>query len=309
MISYKLQVLILTLSVAITSYSPAIYIKEKNPYPIDFSFFYPLHHQGKINTKELNECSGILCSQNNPGNYIWAINDGGDLPRIFLLNKKAELQCTYFLNGAKNHDWEELAGYLDSSTYTLWIGDLGTNTNKRTWVNLLTFTEPLYSFQKTDTLKNFTTYYVKYPDKIRNTEAFVIDQQTKELYFFSKEADSSVVFSISIQELQSNDSSTLHLLYKLPIPYVTGASLSADGLALLLKNYSDVYYFRLGKLRLKNMSDAQICRIDYTREPQGESISWAWGNQGFYTLSEQTSNFITPMLCYYKRNLPSPKTH
>ncbi|MBB78727.1 MAG: hypothetical protein CL844_06965 [Crocinitomicaceae bacterium] len=73
---------------------------------------------------QLNEISGIEIINDT---IFVAINDSGNEPILFLLNKEAKILKTVKINGAENNDWEDLAADEEH----IYIGDFGNNLNKR----------------------------------------------------------------------------------------------------------------------------------------------------------------------------------
>lgn len=73
---------------------------------------------------KLKEISGLELL--NDTTFV-ALNDGGNGNELFLLNLKGKIIKKVEIEGAKNHDWEDLA----SDKKYIYIADLGNNYNKR----------------------------------------------------------------------------------------------------------------------------------------------------------------------------------
>ena len=73
----------------------------------------------------LKEISGTETTKQS--NLIWILNDGGNKPRLYGLNKDGVIITELKIN-AKNNDWEDLTSDKQGSLY---IGDFGNNLNKR----------------------------------------------------------------------------------------------------------------------------------------------------------------------------------
>lgn len=84
----------------------------------------------------LGELSGMALSQRHPG-VLWGLNDSGNEPRLYAFDAQGKLLGDHLIEGAQNVDWEDLA--LDGST--LYIADLGNNSNKRKDLTLYVVTE------------------------------------------------------------------------------------------------------------------------------------------------------------------------
>lgn len=74
--------------------------------------------------KKLAEISGITYLENK----IYAINDSGNKSEVYILDENDfDIDSSARINGAKNHDWEEICSYNN----TLYIGDFGNNSGSR----------------------------------------------------------------------------------------------------------------------------------------------------------------------------------
>ena len=71
----------------------------------------------------INESSGLAIW----GKHLWTLNDSGNGPSIFKLDKNGNELGSYRIANTKNYDWESLASDDDF----LYIGDIGNNFNRR----------------------------------------------------------------------------------------------------------------------------------------------------------------------------------
>ena len=62
----------------------------------------------EMKDKKLKEVSGVASSVSNKG-LLWAHNDSGNSPEVYLLNEKLEVVATCNLDGIENRDWEDIA--------------------------------------------------------------------------------------------------------------------------------------------------------------------------------------------------------
>ena len=75
--------------------------------------------------KTLEEVSGT--EKTSKSKLIWMLNDSGNKPVLYGLNKKGNIKQTVKVK-AKNNDWEDLTTDQDGNLY---IGDFGNNHNNR----------------------------------------------------------------------------------------------------------------------------------------------------------------------------------
>jgi hypothetical protein len=63
---------------------------------------------GDIQTSDIQESSGIVASRAH-ASALWTHNDSGGEPKIYLISTTGEGMGTYYLEGAQNRDWEDIA--------------------------------------------------------------------------------------------------------------------------------------------------------------------------------------------------------
>ncbi|NMH87261.1 hypothetical protein HHX25_07075 [Flavivirga sp. Y03] len=229
--------------------------------------------------KTLDEVSGIETVPNS--DLLWMLNDGGNVSKIYGLNKKGTIKKELKIN-AKNHDWEDLASDKKGNLY---IGDFGNNENKRKNLAILKVS--------TETLKNSKKAKVeRISFKYSNQKKF--PPKKKKLHFdceaFFHYNDSLYLFTKS--RVKNNFGKTY--LYKIPAKkgnhvaqlvstfsscddvhcWVTSADISNDGKQMVLLTQKSFLVFTdfksddffSGKLRtynFKNISQKEsICFKD-----------------------------------------------
>lgn len=89
-------------------------------------------YQSKFVTidKKLFEISGIEFDKS--GN-LWAINDGGDAPTLYHVERTGKIKRKVTVTNAKNIDWEDMT---QDDFGHFFLGDFGNNSNTRKWLTI-----------------------------------------------------------------------------------------------------------------------------------------------------------------------------
>ncbi|NNL16819.1 MAG: hypothetical protein HKO81_09290 [Flavobacteriaceae bacterium] len=133
----------------------------------------------------LREASG---AQKTIGSdLIWMINDAGNSPELFGLNKKGKIKKVIKIK-SENNDWEDLAS---DDKGNLYIGDFGNNKNNRTDLTILKIKKEDLSSSKPVDAEMISFYYPdqdKFPPKkkkrVFDCESFFFLNDS--LYLFTK---------------------------------------------------------------------------------------------------------------------------
>ncbi len=140
----------------------------------------------------------------------------------------------------------------------------------------------------------------KYPDKAKDSEAFVVDPRTGEMYFFHKSLTGGPIeIYRAPANLAGGSTTTLTKVGTLDLPSgslahaVTSADISPDGNSIAVRTY--------GAVRLWSRDADQTflaalattpCTGPVPSEVQGESIGFRPDGKGYYTIGEATSSAI-----------------
>ena len=245
----------------------------------------------RLQDKKLDEISGVGCSKKNP-HLLWMHNDSGDGSYVFGINDSTGKLAVTLNYSRVVKDCEDMAmDYKDNSIY---IGDIGDNNAKRKYIAVYKMREPglAHANKKQQVAINATVLYLKYPDGPRDAETLMIDPVDKVLYIVSKREDSVGVYTAPLN-FKSNDTITLKRMCRLHFngfgfgKWITAGDISADGSQILLKNYTNVYYWK----RKNNEPVWQTMlrkpvELPYTMEKQGEAICFTPNGEGYFTTSE-----------------------
>lgn len=257
---------------------------------------------GTVSAGRLDENSGLAVSRVH-ARIVYGQNDHGDSNRVFALDPMSgDLKATLTIDGAHNHDWEDLCvgpcgqGLSGSCLY---IGDIGSG-NKQLPRTIYKVREP--STIEDSTLPVLDTYTFTWAED--DAESLMIDP-SGDLYIISKVHGGDALFaklprsgwsSAHPVHVGVHDSVRLGLRTSHNDPQ--GADLSPDGRYLLVKTEESVvvyefsaaqdYVSELGQLRPRVVTT-------YVRRPSGESVAWTGASDGFYTLPEGQN----PVFNYY----------
>lgn len=260
---------------------------------------------GAIENDRLREISGIAASWRNPG-ILWVHNDSGDRNRIYAIDGRGRHRGTFTLVGARARDWEDIAvgpGPAPGASY-IYVADIGDNDNKFPAVHVYRVREPALP----DTLApgKFRLLQVDrltftYPDRPRDAETLMIDPLSGDLYIVTKREKQVRVYRAAAP-ITPGEQQELVLAAKLPFRYAVAGDISRDGRKILIKSYSEIYYWQ--RRRPEPLAQAlrrPPQRVPYVPEPQGEAVCWDPDGAGYYTTSEER-NGIPAHLFYYPWN-------
>jgi hypothetical protein len=255
---------------------------------------------GKLNTKEMNEISGIAASGIMPDIY-YVHNDSGDTSRFFAISPDGKLKSTIYYPGDpkfKKHlgviDCEDIAdgpGPLKNKSY-LYLGDIGDNSAVRHYLTIYRMEENAAWLNNATATADAVPLHLKYPDGPRDAETLMIDPIEKLIYIVSKRQDSVSVYTTPLS-YKPNDTVTLTRRCKLfftglkVFKWITAGDISKDGSQIVLKSYEKVYYWkRNGKEPVWKTMQTKPEEPLYVPEKQGEAIGFTLDGKGYYTTSE-----------------------
>jgi hypothetical protein len=292
-------------------FSATLFLTCSSKRIFDHDYFQIGISQGIIDNSEINEASGLASSKNYPSMF-WTHNDSGDKPRIFLITDKAKYRATFYLQGIKNRDWEEIAqgpGPVESKSY-LYIGEIGDNLGLHNYKYIYRIEEPDFSPEESTALIDTVDHGIdsikfSLSDGARDTEAFLVDPTTKNIYIFSKREKKEVNLYVLPYPQSTEKPIIAKFLMHIPFTQITAADISVDGKEVLIKNYQHIYYWKKnGNESLEDLLKKEPAHLPYAEEPQGEAIAFDRNGKGYYTLSEE-SKAKKPHLMFYKRISPN----
>jgi len=265
--------------------------------PNEKSLFEKGVAHGTNKNGKLEEASGLVESARQPG-YFWVINDSGNPADIFLIDKQAKTKKVFHLTNIENRDWEDITISTEGNTSYLYIADIGDNNARYTYKYIYKIKEP--SIEDDELISHVDKLTVKLEDKKRDSETLMFDPTSKNLYLISKRESNVIVYEIA--HPFKVDTIIAKNIGALPFEFINGGAISPEGNELLLRTYTDIYYWKKkNNESIPDLLKTAAIELPYNREPQGESIAWARDSTGYYTLSENAKG-ERGKLYFYKRN-------
>jgi hypothetical protein len=273
---------------------------------VNSTIFLPGKQLAEIKNDKLDELSGLAASVNNPG-LLWTLNDSGNKSEVYLVDDQLNIKLTCKLEGAKNRDWEDIAvgpGPEPGKTY-VYVGDVGDNMKAFQHKRIFRFEEPVLGNDNAIKISNVDRIVFELEGDKKDSEAIMINPKNKNLYIISKEKAPSFLYELKYP-YSTTDSLVAKKVVPIAVSIVCGADFAKTGREMLIKNYNNVYYWKI-----KDDSIALALRehpyvVEYKKEPQGESICFAGDGSGYYTVSEVVRGEKS-YLTFYSRNSISKK--
>lgn len=255
----------------------------------------------RLKHKQIKEASGIAASIRNPG-MIWTHNDSGNDAEIFLLDTTLNVKLNVKFPGLTNRDWEDIAvgpGPEQGKSY-VYIGEIGDNFAQYQEKKIYRIEEPLTGSDSVIVMDSVEVIKVQLPHARKDTEALMIDSNTRDLYIVSKRENPVVVYRIKYP-YPMDSTVTADSITTIPYAQICGGDISGDGKEILLKNYQNVFYWKVGAdEKIEDTFRRKPIILPYEEEPQGEAITFARDGSGYYTLSEIVKDEKT-YLTFYRR--------
>lgn len=262
-----------------------------------------------VQDSRLNELSGIAASIASP-DVLYVHNDSGDSSRFFALSPDGQLKSVCYFKGDPHlgslgvKDCEDIAvsiGPVAGTTY-VYVGDIGDNDGVRKNITIYRIKEPVLTSGVMSMHLDADPLVLRYPDGARDAETLLADPVDRLLYVVSKREDSVRVYCAPLN-FQAHDTVVLTLRARLFFEgsgqdkWITAGDISANGGQILLKSYTQVFYWKRGAGEsVWKALQRKPAVLPYVVEPQGEAIGFAQDGKGYYTVSEG----VHPILYYYE---------
>lgn len=235
---------------------------------------------------DLEEVSGV--EMTNDGDKFYMMNDGGNHPRLYVVNEKGKIDKTIYVEG-KNEDWEDLTKDASGNVY---IGDFGNNRNKRKDLKI-------YKLAANDlnTGKNVTPQKIefsfpnqkKFPPKKKNryfdVESFF--HHNGYLYLFTKsrvkkDYGRTDLYKIpaTVGKHEAQYINTFTTCDKSDC-WITSAAISPNGKKVVLLSHENVWQFT--NFKGDDFLSGKMTKFDLDHESQKEGICFKDNNTVYIT--------------------------
>ncbi len=259
----------------------------------------PAKRTGTVGNAHVIEASGLVASRKQPP-VLWIHNDSGNEAVLYAVRPDGESLASYHLSGCECVDWEDIAigpGPRPDTDY-LYIADSGTNSQAREVITIYRVAEPKVPEHHNEdvSLEGVETIRLSYPGHlVHDAETLFIDPADGDLYIVTKSAlgDSGVYRAKAPLDTNLTEQLELVKLLQFPdtgargAPRSTAGDIAADGSAILLKTYTQAFWFPREKGEaVADALSKPPCAVPLATEPQGEAIGIAADGSGYYTVSE-----------------------
>jgi hypothetical protein len=259
---------------------------------------------GTITTSSLAEISGMAPSRTARGLW-WVHNDSGDKARIYLIDERGKLHGRFTVTGARNRDWEDMAGFVDANKKPmLYLADFGDNSRKRDDLTIYRVKEPvLPSAPHKDGAKGLRdgateaaeAFPFRYPDGRHDAEALFVDPKNGRPYIITKSMSSAggvYRFPLPLRPkekvtLEKVSGQAVDQIAKLLM--VTGAAVSPDGNRVVIRTYFGAHEMirSSGSAPFETIFKSELKTVKIPLLRQGEAISYTLDGRSIVTTSEK----------------------
>ena len=252
---------------------------------------------GTFGSGYLNESSGVAVSRSQPG-VLWTHNDSGDRARIYATNMEGADLGRFRVRGAGSVDWEDIAlGPCPGDTEDpacLYIADTGDNEGYRRRGIIYIVREPNLSDAAPGSESRTERAHqlrITYPDRPHNVEALAVTPSGDVLLITKGSRGPVLLYTIPARRT-SERSVRLNAADTLPIfparhlgNLVTAAAVSPSGERLVVRTYTNLYFFDLDGDGAWHHS-GEPCGIGL-RQPQGEAVDFI--DEGSVVLTSESA--------------------
>ena len=271
---------------------------------------------GHFARQDVVESSGIVASRKRPGVY-WTMNDSGGKPEVYAFDISGRDLGAWMVPGATAADWESLGlgpCAPRSSSDCLYAGDTGDNSEVRPNRAIYRFTEPIVNGNNapgwTGESGRADKLAFVYPDGPHDTEAIYVANSGTVWMVTKGRTKGFLLFRLDANLWGRSGTQTALAAGSLALPttsneLVTDAGLSADGSALAVRTYGNLFVYRANpETGEPNQALGPAkCELESLNERQGEGVGWHPNGQWQVLTSEGAGGQISIIAC----PMPAPR--
>ncbi|ENO00250.1 MULTISPECIES: hypothetical protein [Pseudoalteromonas] len=240
---------------------------------------------------KLKEISGIEFDKKK---RLWAINDGGDDPKLYRLGEDGAIEKEILVTNAKNIDWEDMT---QNKFGHFFLGDFGNNKNDRKWLTIYKIENPIDIKTETTEAEIIKFTYPEMdgtpitPNK-RNFDLEAFVEYKRHLYLFTKnrtEPFDGITNVYKVGDHAANFDAQLIDSFKTcttleKLCWITSAALSPDRTKLVLLDSTSIWLFE--NFKGDKFFSGDVSRIDLGIVTQKEAITFYDDNTLIFTDEE-----------------------
>jgi len=239
----------------------------------------------------VDEASGLADSRTISG-YLWTHEDAGSPAELFLLSHDGKDVRRYALPGIRNIDWEDIAvgGGPEKGVSYIYVADIGNNDASPAFGTHTIYRLPeLKKLEEGFVADKIAKIRFRYPDSTPDAETLLLDPITNDLFIVTKELEGARLYRLPNPQ-STEGTMTAELIGNVPaLLLATGGDISADGQEILIRNYTNIYYWKrkAGETIGQTLMREATKPVPYALEPQGEAVCFDREMKGYYTFSEK----------------------
>ena len=253
---------------------------------------YTLYSKKQLSVdSKLKEISGIEFDKKK---RLWAINDGGDDPKLYRLGEDGAIEKEILVTNAKNIDWEDMT---QNKFGHFFLGDFGNNKNDRKWLTIYKIENPIDIKTETTEAEIIKFTYPEMdgtpitPNK-RNFDLEAFVEYKRHLYLFTKnrtEPFDGITNVYKVGDHAANFDAQLIDSFKTcttleKLCWITSAALSPDRTKLVLLDSTSIWLFE--NFKGDKFFSGDVSRIDLGIVTQKEAITFYDDNTLIFTDEE-----------------------
>ena len=264
---------------------------------------YVPQRRGELQNPALTEASGMAASRIHD-DLFWVLNDGGNGPWIYAVGSDGSDRGRIEVEGARNHDWEDMASFVRDGRSYLLIADIGDNRAERSSYLLYVVPEP--ESLETGTVAVFRTIEYIYEDGPRDAESLAVDLQGSRILILSKRDHPPRLYELPLfpEHEGIHTARRIATIAALPQPSLadilinpalgklgdvpTAMDIAADGSAAVVLTYRTVLRFsRPSGMDWAEMFSRPPVEIAAHSLVQGEALAFDMHGEQIYYTSER----------------------